>query len=82
MIFVEEVKDYVKRNCILQRNLVRVHAIIWGRFHEAMQARVKAHKGYDAKSDANDCLLLLTTICSVMLKFERIMFSYMSLLSA
>jgi hypothetical protein len=82
MIFQEEVKDYVKHNHVLQSNLATVYAIIWGQCSENMQVRVKAHKGYETKSGANDCLWLLTSIRSVTLKFDSTKFSYISLLSA
>lgn len=82
MIFAEEVKEFVKRNTTLKSNMGTIFAVAWGQCSEDMKARVKAHKGYDEKALANDCVWLLKQIRSVTLQFHDKRDSFMSLLEA
>jgi hypothetical protein len=83
MIFAEEVKDFVKRTRTLKSNLATIFAVAWGQCCDAMKARVKTHKGYEAMAVvANDCVWLLSQIRSVTLQFHNSKDSFMSLLDA
>jgi hypothetical protein len=55
MVYVEQVKGYVKRLTKLSSNLATLHAVIWGQCSESMRAKVKALNEYKAKTEANDC---------------------------
>ena len=45
MLFMEEVKTYVKRNRLLESNLATIYSIAWGKCSEDMKARLKPHCG-------------------------------------
>ncbi len=82
MIFAEEVKEFVKCTRTLKSNLATIFAVAWGQCSEAMKARVKTRKGYEAMAVANDCVWLLSQIRSVTLQFHDSKDSFMSLLDA
>ncbi|KAI2506836.1 hypothetical protein MHU86_7621 [Fragilaria crotonensis] len=81
-IFVEEVKEYVKRTRTLQSNLATIFAVAWGQCSEAMKASMKTHNGYDEMALVNNCVWLLKQIRSVTLQFHDNKDSSMSLLDA
>jgi hypothetical protein len=82
IIFAEEVKEFVNRTRTLKSTVATIFAVAWGQCSDAMKARVKMHKGYEAMSVANHCVWILGQICSVTLQFHDSKDSFMSLLDA
>jgi hypothetical protein len=82
MVYVEQVKGYVKRLTALQSNLGTVHAVIWGQCSEAMKAKIKSLKEYKAKTETNDCFWLLKQLKAVTLQFDEKRNVFVSLLEA
>jgi Reverse transcriptase (RNA-dependent DNA polymerase)/Zinc knuckle len=82
MVYIEQVKGYVKRLSALTSNLATVHAVIWGQCSEAMKAKMKALKGYKEKTEANDCFWFLKQLKAVTMQFDEKRYKFMSLLDA
>jgi hypothetical protein len=49
MIYVEEVKQYVKRKMALTSNLAMIHVVVWGQCSDAMKAKIKSLTDYKEK---------------------------------
>ena len=62
MIYMEQVKQYVKHESQLACNKAATHVVIWGQCSEAMKARIKTLGNYQTKAEANDCFWLLQKI--------------------
>ena len=71
LIYTEKVKQFIKRESTLQGNLATIHAVAWGQCSKAMQARIKTLDGYQVRSEGNDCLWLLESICAVTLELDE-----------
>jgi Zinc knuckle len=82
MVYVEQVKGYVKRLTALQSNLGTVHAVIWGQCSEAMKAKIKSLKDYKTKMETIDCFWLLKQLKAVTLQFDEKRNVFVSLLEA
>ena len=82
LIWREELKAYVQRGQVLTGTLAAVHAVIWGQCSEAMKAKVKACKDYDARTKECDCFWLLKQIKAVTLQFNEKRNCFISLLDA
>lgn len=82
LIYVEELKEYVKRSRSLKGNLAAMHAVIWGQCSEAMKAKVKSMENFKMKAKENDCFRLLKEVKAVTLQFDQKPNIFISLLDA
>jgi hypothetical protein len=82
MVYIEQVKGYVKRLSTMTSNLATVHAVLWGQCSDAMKAKIKALKSYKEKAELNDCFWLLKQLKAVTLKFDDKRNKFISLLDA
>jgi hypothetical protein len=82
IVYIEQVKGYVKRLNELKSNLGKVHAVIWGQCSEAMKAKIKSLTDYKSKTEANDCFWLLKQLKAVTLQFDEKRNVFVSLLEA
>ena len=62
MIMKEVVKDYVIRLKVVQANVTKMYAIIWGQFSEGFQSAIRMDSDFDAKANEFDGIWLLKTI--------------------
>ena len=81
-IWKEELKEYVQRCRVLKGNMATIHAVIWGQCSEAMRAKIKAHKGYEERTEDNDCFWLLKQVKAVTLQFDQKRNCFISLMNA
>jgi len=82
MIWMEHIKEHVKRSQMLRSNLATVYAVIWGQCSETMRAKLKSHDEYSERSEANDCYWILKQIKAITLQFDERTNGFISLLNA
>ena len=82
MIFVEEVKEYVKRNTALTANVSAMFSVIWGQCSDNMKAEIKALSGYADAADRDDCFWLLANIQAITLQFDDAKHAVLALVDA
>jgi hypothetical protein len=82
MVYIEQVKGYVKRLTELTSNLGTVHAVIWGQCSEAMKDKIKSLTDNKTKTETNDCFWLLKQLKAVTLQFDEKRNVFVSLLEA
>lgn len=82
LLWHEELKEYVKRQRAMTGNLANVHAVIWGQCSEAMKAKVKSNKEYEAKAATNNCHWFLKEIRAITLQFDQKHNVFVSLMDA
>jgi hypothetical protein len=70
------------RTTMLTGNMAALFAVIWGQCSESMRAKIKATRGYNERSEANDCYWVLKQIKSVTLQFDEKRNGYIALLDA
>jgi hypothetical protein len=82
MIYIEEVKKYVKRTRELKNNLAIIHTVAWGQCSVALRERVKSLNNYMDRTDDNNCCWLLKQIKAVTSLFNEKRNVFMSLIDA
>jgi hypothetical protein len=75
-------KQLVKRNTEMARNLGTLKAIIWGQCSDTMRSRLRALPMFQANYDDNNCLWFLTNIKSITMQFDAMKSAFISLLDA
>ena len=82
MIWKEEIKAYVNRLGVLRGNLAAIFAVALGQCSEAMKAKLKSLKEFEARSKKNDCHWLLKNILSITLQFDQKRNGYLAIMDA
>jgi hypothetical protein len=82
IIWVSNMKSFVRRSEELQSNLTTLYAIIWGQCSEAMSNKLYALDEYESKCSANDCVWILKEIKGVTHQFDNKRNMFLSLLDA
>ncbi|KAI2499682.1 Reverse transcriptase (RNA-dependent DNA polymerase) [Fragilaria crotonensis] len=82
MIWKEEIKAYVNRMGILRSNLAALFAVALGQCSDAMKAKLKLLKEYEARYKKNDCMWLLKNILSITLQFDQRRNGYLAIMDA
>jgi hypothetical protein len=82
MIWREEIKAYVNRLGVLRGNLAAIFAVTVGQCSDAMKAKLKSTKEFEARSKKNDCHWLLKNILSITLQFDQRRNGYLAIMDA
>ncbi len=82
MIWKEEIKAYVSRLGVLRGNMAAIFAVAIGQCSEAMKAKLKSLKEYEARSKKNDCHWLFKNILSITLQFDQRRNGYLAIMEA
>ena len=61
-IYKEDIKNYVRRQDLLQDNLGRTYDIVWGQCTPSMRSKVESLAGYNTVYQGNDVIGLLKLI--------------------
>ena len=69
-IFVEDVKEYVKRRNVLKENIQKLYSISWGQCSKAMRAKLGAIKGFKDVEDTKKTATLLREIKGVSYEYD------------
>ena len=81
-VWTRQVTNYVNRCDQLKQNMRAVATVIMAQCSEAMKAKLRSSTDFKERYDKADCVWLLTTIRSTMLKFEGHQYRYMALRDA
>ena len=71
VIFGEQVKEYVKKNSRLHKNIKRLCALVWGQGSDTIQTRPQSLETYEDMRAASDGLQLLIAIKDLMFNVQE-----------
>jgi len=71
MMWESKMKNYMKRNDLMESNTRAIYAIVWGQCSLMMQSKIESLEGYKKKNVECDCIWLLKEIQGITHRFEE-----------